>query len=83
MPGSQAVNKASWIEVQPVKNQARLAGPRRQFSLGLGELSTVILAGEIKAELVLIDDLAARKNLRDGKGCLNIKFSADSKIRPS
>jgi hypothetical protein len=34
---------------------------QERFGLGLGELSTLILAKEIGAELLLLDDLRARK----------------------
>ena len=38
-----------------------LAAAQQRFGLGVGELSTLILAKEIDANLLLLDDLGARK----------------------
>lgn len=60
LPGAEETSKASWIEVQRIRSQTNLTGAQRRFALDIGELSTLVLAVEIKAELVLIDYLAAR-----------------------
>ncbi|MEO7143642.1 MAG: DUF3368 domain-containing protein [Bryobacteraceae bacterium] len=47
-----------------MKRPAGIAAAQKRFGLGAGELSTLILAKEIGADLVLLDDLAARKLAR-------------------
>ncbi len=67
LPGAQATSKAPWLEVHPISNPASLTLAQRRFALDIGELSTLVLAKEIKADLLLLDDLAARKlALREG-----------------
>ena len=61
LPGAASVAAAQWIEVKPIRNQAQLAAAETKFGIGAGELSTIILANELKAELALIDDLRARR----------------------
>jgi predicted nucleic acid-binding protein len=39
-------------------------GRSRKYALGVGELSTILLAKEIRADTVLLDDLNARKLAR-------------------
>ena len=60
MPGASQVSSANWIEIKPLRRVAQLADDRLQFSLGLGELSTILLAHEIGAQIVLMDDLRGR-----------------------
>jgi predicted nucleic acid-binding protein len=61
LPGAASVANAEWIEVKPIQNPAELAMAEAKFGIGVGELSTIILARELKAELTLIDDLRARR----------------------
>jgi predicted nucleic acid-binding protein len=61
LPGAREASRAHWIQVQPVNNKADLVAAQRRFALDLGELSTFVLAREVNADLVLVDDLAARK----------------------
>ncbi len=61
LPGSAETSAASWIRVQQVKRAADATSAQRRLGLGLGELSTLILAKEIGADLILLDDLAARR----------------------
>ena len=61
LPGASNVAKAEWIEVKPIQNPAELAAAESKFNIGVGELSTIILARELKAELTLVDDLRARR----------------------
>jgi uncharacterized protein len=61
LPGSAETSGASWILVRQVKRVAEVTSAQRRFGLGLGELSTLILAKEAGADLVILDDLAARK----------------------
>ena len=64
LPGAEETRKASWIEVQPITGHANLLAAHSRFSLDMGELSTLVLAKEIRADLVLVDDLGARKLMR-------------------
>jgi predicted nucleic acid-binding protein len=57
LPGASSVAKAEWIEVKPIQNPAELEVAESKFNIGVGELSTIILARELKAELMLVDDL--------------------------
>ena len=61
LPGAQPTKEASWIEVLPLKAPVSLASAQARFALVIGELSTLVLAREIGADLVLLDDLTARK----------------------
>jgi len=47
--------------VKQLTGRGDLAAAQQRFGLGVGELSTLILAKEIKANLLLLDDLGARK----------------------
>ena len=64
LPGSSEVTKAEWIEVKQLQNQAGLSAAREKHALGTGELSTILLAKEIRATEVLLDDYNARKLAR-------------------
>lgn len=61
LPGALEVSKAEWIEVKALKNPADLRAAQRQYGLGPGEMSTILLAKEIDARPVLLDDYKARK----------------------
>lgn len=61
LPGASEVEKAEWIEVRKLQSQADLHASQQKHSLGLGELSTILLAKEIHATVVLLDDFSARK----------------------
>ncbi len=61
LPGAAEVKGADWMKVTPLANLRNLLAAQSQFSLGAGELSTILLAEEVGAPLVLIDDLPARK----------------------
>jgi predicted nucleic acid-binding protein len=61
LPGALEVSKAEWIEVKALKNPADLLTVQRQYGLGPGEMSTILLAKEIGAGPVLLDDYRARK----------------------
>jgi len=64
LPGSSEVTKAEWIEVKQLQNQAGLSAAQEKYALGAGELSTILLAKEIRATEVLLDDYNARKLAR-------------------
>jgi predicted nucleic acid-binding protein len=61
LPGALEVSKAEWIEVKAVLNPAGLHSAQRKYGLGPGEMSTIILAKELGANPVLLDDYRARK----------------------
>jgi predicted nucleic acid-binding protein len=61
LSGASEVAKAQWIEVRRVPNQCELQTLKEKYALGIGELSTVVLAKEFRADVVLLDDSSARK----------------------
>jgi predicted nucleic acid-binding protein len=62
LAGAAEVSKCPWIEVREIRHPAAMDEIRsRRLALGLGELSAMILARELAADLVLLDDLGARK----------------------
>ena len=61
LPGAADTAKAAWVEVRQIKNPADLTRAKLRFGLGIGELSSMILAREIQADLIILDDLGARK----------------------
>ena len=60
LAGSSQIAAAKWVDVKPARKTANLAAQQR-FGLGIGELSTIFLSQEWKADVVLIDDSKARK----------------------
>lgn len=64
LPGAAEVANAPWIEVKHLENQAGLLAAQEKYSLGTGELSTILLGKEIPANVVLLDDYNARKLAR-------------------
>jgi predicted nucleic acid-binding protein len=65
LSGAAEVANARWIEVKQLRNQADLLAAQEKYPLGLGEISTILLAKEIQAGEVLLDDYNARKLARD------------------
>jgi len=61
LPGASEVEKAEWVEVSNLQNQAGLLTAQQKYALGAGELSTILLAKELHATAVLLDDYQARK----------------------
>jgi predicted nucleic acid-binding protein len=61
LPGASETSSSSWIQVKEVKRSRDITAAQERFGLGLGELSTLILAKEAGADLVIVDDLGARK----------------------
>ena len=63
LPGStetEAASQSGWIHIAQLANSAQLTAWRNQYSLGAGELSTILLAKEIQADVALIDERGAR-----------------------
>lgn len=65
MPGASLVANSGWIEVTPIQDSGRLIEASAQHRLGLGELSTVVLGKELRADIALMDDLRARRLAKD------------------
>jgi uncharacterized protein len=61
LPGAAEVARSSWIEVGPAQNVGDLAATVARTGLGKGEISAVILAKELSADLILIDEWKARR----------------------
>ncbi len=61
-PGAAEVRDAAWIEQRHVSDRERVA--RYQTSLGTGESEAIVLAKEIHAELLILDDGDAREMAR-------------------
>jgi predicted nucleic acid-binding protein len=63
LPGSaetQQADQSGWIHIAKLANSAQLTAWRKRYSLGAGELSTILLAKEIQADVALIDERGAR-----------------------
>ncbi|MBI4903733.1 MAG: hypothetical protein HY820_08865 [Acidobacteria bacterium] len=56
MPGAEAVAKAHWIQVTPLRNPNPIDNHPTLPKLGAGERSAVALALEIDADLILMDE---------------------------
>lgn len=59
-PGAAEVEAAEWVSRQSVMDKNRIRTLQNQHSLDLGECATIVLAQEINAEQVILDDKAAR-----------------------
>jgi uncharacterized protein len=65
LAGSSEIAAAKWIEVRPVGESSGLStAAREEIGIGVGELSTIILGRELKAHLILMDDMRARRAAR-------------------
>jgi predicted nucleic acid-binding protein len=51
MPGADHVANSDWIEVKPIQSLAGLIEASLKHRLGLGELSTILLGNELRAEI--------------------------------
>jgi predicted nucleic acid-binding protein len=63
-PGAAEVEKADWIETKALQNKGGLLALQEKSALGIGEISTILLAKEIQVDAVLLDDFDARKLAR-------------------
>lgn len=71
LPGASEVSKTEWIEVKAIQNPGGLSSAQRKHGLRPGEMSTILLAKELGANLVLLDDYRARKLAKaEGLGIL-------------
>ena len=60
-PGAAEVKAAEWTSRQSVTDKNQIRTLQNQHSLDLGECATIVLAEEINAEQVILDDNAARR----------------------
>jgi len=58
-PGCKEVKDANWILINEVKNILGIEALKHE--IGIGESETIILAKELNADLVLIDDRIAKE----------------------
>ena len=60
-PGAQEISKVGWIQVTAVRNQHAVRRLMSSAHLHTGESEAIVLAGELKATHLILDDRAARK----------------------
>lgn len=60
-PAVAAVQSATWIEVRSVQDTSQVVALRETTKIHVGEAAAIILAEELGAQQVLIDDLRARR----------------------
>jgi predicted nucleic acid-binding protein len=76
LPGAGQIAGAEWIEVSPVSDAAAVAETVRRTGLGAGEVSAILLAKEVAAGLMLIDERRARRYAKseglEVVGCVGI-----------
>ncbi len=61
LPGAAAVAKADWIHVTALRNVEDLANKSAKTGLGTGEVSAVLLAKELHADLTIMDEWRGRR----------------------
>src|SRR5205823_2869518 len=59
-----AIEEADWIQVRPVGDANKVPDLHTTTRLGLGECSAMLLAEELGARWLLMDDLAARREAK-------------------
>lgn len=64
LPGSAEVARSDWIEQKEIQDRQALHDLQQRHALGLGELSSLLLAKQLNATVVLMDDYGARKLAR-------------------
>jgi uncharacterized protein len=57
-PGAQEVEASDWLDVRPVSNQSLVTA--LQVDVDIGEASAMVLALELKADLLLLDERKGR-----------------------
>jgi predicted nucleic acid-binding protein len=61
LAGALQIATASWIQVRAPGKMVPVAVAQAQSVLGAGELSTIVLARELSADLTIMDDRQARR----------------------
>ncbi len=78
--GSSQISAANWIDIRQLQKPTDLTDMQIRFGLGIGELSVILLGQELKADLLLIDDMKARKLARQEQltvlGCVGVLHDA-------
>ncbi len=64
LAGSAEIAVSNWIDVRAIGRPEDLAGLQDGFGIGAGEASAIILAVDVLADLVLIDEIRARRAAR-------------------
>jgi uncharacterized protein len=76
LPGAAEISRSDWIDVRPAQTVADLAAIAGRTGRGAGEIGTVLLAKELSADLVLIDEWKARRYAQEEGlsvvGCVGI-----------
>ena len=60
LPGSVEVEKAEWVEVRRLEDPEEALAVQAKHALGIGEISAILLAKQLRADTVLLDDQKAR-----------------------
>jgi predicted nucleic acid-binding protein len=61
LAGSTEIAASKWINIKRIQNATDLNVAQQKYGLGIGELSVIILGKEVNADLLLMDDVKARK----------------------
>jgi predicted nucleic acid-binding protein len=61
LAGAAEIAAVEWIQVHSLKDTARLAGAQQELGLGIGEVSAILLAIELGADAIVMDDRDGRK----------------------
>ena len=64
-PGAEEVASADWIICQPVTDKDQVLILHHQTLIDLGECGAIVLAQEIRAERIIIDDRVVRQVAED------------------
>lgn len=64
-PGSAEVSGASFVQSRAVVAKDSISELQARVHIAAGEASTIVLAAELKADVVLIDEKAARESARE------------------
>ena len=65
LPGAKQAANATWVQVAALRDSAALSAAVEKTGLGMGEVSAVILAKELAADLLLVDEWKARRSARE------------------
>jgi predicted nucleic acid-binding protein len=60
LPGAREIQEASWIKVATVEDKELFERWRGDYHLGSGEVATIVLARQLAADLVMMDERKAR-----------------------
>ena len=59
-PGAIRTQQATWIRVKAISDHGLQTQMSNSYNLGAGEISTIVLAKDLQADLALIDERKAR-----------------------